>query len=204
MALSNYAELQTAIADWLNRSDMTAVIPDFITLAEAFIRREVFTMGEEISAPIDTVIDQGYVDLPNDFNALIGVNYNIMGKDVSLSQVDQHTIRRDYGGVSGYPVVYSVADDKLLLAPTPSGVYSLNVNYYQFLDLATNSTNNILTKFPDLYLRMSLLEAARYLSDRESVAYWDQLAQLSLQSVREYAENNRMGGNSIIRNSYVY
>lgn len=161
-------------------------------------------MGEEVSAPIDTVIDQGYVDLPNDFNALIGVNYNIMGKDVSLSQVDQHTIKRDYGGVSGYPVVYSVADDKLLLAPTPSGVYSLNVNYYQFLDLATNSTNNILTKFPDLYLRLSLLEAARYLSDRESVAYWDQLAQLSLQSVREYAENNRMGGNSIIRNSYVY
>ena len=33
MAISNYGELKTAVADWLNRDDMTAVIPTFIDLA---------------------------------------------------------------------------------------------------------------------------------------------------------------------------
>ena len=35
MALTTYTELKAAIADWLNRSDLTSQIPDFITLAEA-------------------------------------------------------------------------------------------------------------------------------------------------------------------------
>ena len=36
MALSNYTELKTAIANWLNRSDLTSEISDdFIKLTEA-------------------------------------------------------------------------------------------------------------------------------------------------------------------------
>jgi len=35
MALTTYTELKASIADWLNRSDLTAAIPDFISLAEA-------------------------------------------------------------------------------------------------------------------------------------------------------------------------
>ena len=39
MALSTYAELKTSVADWLNRSDLTAAIADFVTLAESQIER---------------------------------------------------------------------------------------------------------------------------------------------------------------------
>jgi len=35
MALTTYTELKSSLADWLNRSDLTSVIPDFISLAEA-------------------------------------------------------------------------------------------------------------------------------------------------------------------------
>ena len=35
MALDNYTNLIASIADWVNRSDLTAVIPDFVTLAES-------------------------------------------------------------------------------------------------------------------------------------------------------------------------
>ena len=36
MALDGtYAGLKASVADWLNRADLTAVVPDFITLAEA-------------------------------------------------------------------------------------------------------------------------------------------------------------------------
>jgi hypothetical protein len=43
MALTTYTELKTSIADWLNRSDLTATIPDFISLAEAQIERTLRT-----------------------------------------------------------------------------------------------------------------------------------------------------------------
>ncbi len=40
MAISNYSELKAAIADWLNRSDLTDSIPDFIALAETRHKRD--------------------------------------------------------------------------------------------------------------------------------------------------------------------
>ena len=33
MAISTYAELKTAIASWLDREDLTDIIPDFIALS---------------------------------------------------------------------------------------------------------------------------------------------------------------------------
>ena len=41
MALTTYAELKASIADWLNRDDLTAAIPDFISLAEAEFQRDI-------------------------------------------------------------------------------------------------------------------------------------------------------------------
>ena len=43
MALSTYTELKASVADWLNRTDLTSVIPDFIALAEAQIERTLRT-----------------------------------------------------------------------------------------------------------------------------------------------------------------
>lgn len=39
--ISDYASLQTAIADWLARADLTDQIPTFITLAEARLNRDL-------------------------------------------------------------------------------------------------------------------------------------------------------------------
>lgn len=39
MSISTYAELKTSIADFLNRDDLTAVIPTFIDLTEAKLKR---------------------------------------------------------------------------------------------------------------------------------------------------------------------
>ena len=40
MAITTYAELKTAIANFLARSDLTDRIPEFIALAEARMSRE--------------------------------------------------------------------------------------------------------------------------------------------------------------------
>ena len=56
MALTSYSELKSSLADWLNRDDLTSVIPDFISLAEAQIERRLPTqkMVKRADATIDT------------------------------------------------------------------------------------------------------------------------------------------------------
>ena len=41
MTITNYTNLKAAIADWLLRDDLTAVIPSFIALAETQMQREI-------------------------------------------------------------------------------------------------------------------------------------------------------------------
>jgi hypothetical protein len=41
MALDTYSNLKTSIANYLNRSDLTSYLGDFITLTEARLNREL-------------------------------------------------------------------------------------------------------------------------------------------------------------------
>ena len=41
MAITTYSELKSSVADWLNRDDLTSVIPDFIALSEAQYNRSI-------------------------------------------------------------------------------------------------------------------------------------------------------------------
>ena len=60
MTITNFGTLKTAIADTLNRDDMTSVIPQFVSLAQARFNRELRTWKQEtrstalasLSAPV--------------------------------------------------------------------------------------------------------------------------------------------------------
>src|ERR1041385_5455227 len=80
MSLDTYTNLQSSIAGWLNRMDLTDRIPDFITLAEAQMTR--FFVGEmhqgnpfprRIVQRTDATINSGdeYVEVPTDFHGPI-------------------------------------------------------------------------------------------------------------------------------------
>jgi len=56
MALANYTELKATIADFLDRTDLTTVIPAFIELAEAQMNRDIrhWRMEERATSNINT------------------------------------------------------------------------------------------------------------------------------------------------------
>ena len=69
MAITTYTELKTAIADWLNRADLTDQIPDFISLAESTLND---VMRSSFMSSSDTVaITSGRATLPTDALELI-------------------------------------------------------------------------------------------------------------------------------------
>src|SRR6056300_1672468 len=67
MAITNYTNLQTTIADFLNRDDLTAVIPTFIQMAEAQMNRDIrhYKMEARTSGQ-QSALDQ-YMQVPADW-----------------------------------------------------------------------------------------------------------------------------------------
>ena len=65
MALTTYSELKTAIANWLDRSDLDDRIPEFIQLAEARHRRDFKIRRMETRVTANTIADTEYYSLPD-------------------------------------------------------------------------------------------------------------------------------------------
>ena len=74
MAITNYGTLKTEIADTLNRSDLTSVVPSFITYASNKLNRDLRTrqMVQRATASIDSE----YSALPGDFLQLRDIRLN--------------------------------------------------------------------------------------------------------------------------------
>jgi hypothetical protein len=70
MAIGTYAELKTAIANFLARDDLTARIPEFISLAEARMSRELGTRSQTKRANATLSAGDAFVSLPTDMRAL--------------------------------------------------------------------------------------------------------------------------------------
>ena len=58
MAITTYSELKTAVANSLARTDLTTQIPDFISLAEARLSRELETRSQEKRAQATLTAEQ--------------------------------------------------------------------------------------------------------------------------------------------------
>ena len=67
MAFTNYNDLKTAVANYLGRSDLTTAIPDFISMAELRLQRELRTRQMLKSSTTSTTGGDARVALPLDF-----------------------------------------------------------------------------------------------------------------------------------------
>ena len=70
MAITTYAELKTAVANFLARSDLTDRIPEFISMAEARMGRELETRSQEKRATATLTGGDAFVSLPTDLRSV--------------------------------------------------------------------------------------------------------------------------------------
>lgn len=187
MSISTYAELQTAISNWLNNSQADASIPTFISLAEGVIKRELRTMDQEKRAYAQTVAGESVLPLPTDFNGMRNVIVRGNPK-TSLTQVTLDKLYKSYASTyTGSPLMFAVADDALHFGPTPDAAYEVEMAYFAFDDLSdANTTNSVLSRHPDLYLMWSMVFASQYMRESElEVKYSSQATQLLEQAVND-------------------
>jgi len=196
MALANYTDLKASVADFLNRSDLTSVIPDFVTMAEADFNRtlQVRDMVKRSRAPISSQ----YVKLPPDFMGM--KNIDLLTDPMTpltyknLSELDAARSRN----ATGKPLYYSIVQDNIEFAPVPDGEYTIEVVYYGKIPAlsTTNLTNWLLTAHPDAYLYGSLMHSAPYLQSDERIGVWAGKYQQIIEQIMDSDEKIQFSGST--------
>ncbi len=193
MAITTYSELKTSIANWLNRDDLTAVIPDFISLAEARIARDLRHWKQE--KRVTTDIDERYENLPNDLIEIRQVQHTAGGVISSISSIEMENRRAgsDAGGKSKY---MRLTADQIEFYPTPDTTYNISMLYYGRIPALTDlePDNWLLRDAPDVYLYGALVQSAPYLVDDARTQLWAGLYQSSVDALNVENEKARVAG----------
>ena len=198
MALSTFSDLKTAVANYLNRDDLTNVIPDFITLTENRINRELRARANVSRVNTTTTSGTDIYDVPADLIELRSVSKVGTNSTTALSYMTPESGTREYGGVaSGTPRSYSSVGKVIKLFPTPDSTYTIELIYYNKLNNLSDSvtSNNILEEFPSLYLYGACLEGAIFLNDSGEIERFDSIFTRTLAEIQASEEKSRYGGN---------
>lgn len=160
MAITNYSELQTSVTNWLSRTNDTnlqALYPDFITLAEAKFNRALRTRNQEASSTITPA--NGVCALPTDFLSIRRLYINTDDK-LELEYLPPEQFYVKYPAGESGSKYYTIEGSNILLADK-TATTDLIVLYHQKIPALTvsNTTNWLLTSHPDLYLYATLAEA---------------------------------------------
>ena len=206
MAISNYTELQTAVANWLDRDDLTARIPEFISLTEAMFNRILRIRAMETEADQANVAGTRSYSLPTDYRQMRTVHLTT-NPITAMSYITPEIMDRIWAGSSqGKPVSYTIKGNNIYVGPSPDAVYTIRFLYYKKVPALSSlaPTNSILTDAPDVYLYGCLLEAEPFLQNDARVQLWATAFQQAITDIQEQDEKDRHSGELRVLNTSGY
>lgn len=199
---TNYTNLQTEIANFLNRDDLTAIIPTFIQLAEAQFNRVIRHYRMEARVSGQQSAGDEYMQIPADW--LETIRLHLTGNGTSAVTMASRAAIADIrakneNGSTAAPYLYTHADSQFELYPTPSEDTDFELLYYQKIPAlsVSNTTNWLLEDAPDAYLYGSLMHSAPYLAEDARVAVWEKLYGDAIISLNLAAEKSRYSGSGM-------
>ena len=213
MAINTYATLQTAVANWLDRSDLTDRIPEFIALSEARMNRTLrlsmmlnvdeTTLGGAatlVAGTRDYALPSGYLQM---------VDFHLRTSPITtLSYLTPENMNRMWAGSQGgKPLAYTIFADnstgtpikKVRLGPSPASAYDYSIMFYKKIDALSvaNTTEQMLTDNPDIYLYGALLESEPCLMNDQRVQLWATAFQESVRALQEQDNKDRHSGSAM-------
>jgi len=201
MAISTFTNLKTAVADFLNRDDLTSAIENFIALSESQINRDIRHWKMETrSSGVQDAGDE-YSQVPA--NWMETIRFHVTDNGTSplnlISRAAMSDKRASKEDATGTPTHYTHADGQFQLYPTPSATTNTELLYYAKTTAlsASNSSNWLLLEAPDVYLYGTLLHSAPYLGEDERIAIWAQMYSAAVQQLNNASENARYSGSGL-------
>lgn len=183
--LTTYSGLQAAVADYLGRDDLAERIPIFIRLAEQRMNRELRLRCMEQRADLAVTGGTNSVSLPwqrtdGDWDVFMEARDLVwrdgngtLVRNLRYMPVDDYAIG---GEAEGVPTQYTIVGHDLYLMPAPVSNGTLTLTYYgEIPPLSDTQTyNDVLLEFPDLYLYAALVESGPFTRSSAPLELWTQ------------------------------
>ncbi|HQT55797.1 MAG TPA: hypothetical protein PKX06_20305 [Phenylobacterium sp.] len=166
MALSTYAELKAAVADWLDRTDLAARTADFIALAEVTINSKLLMRLEETDQALAGVVGSRFIALPSAYREARALwrNTDTGRQEVRFLPADQIDALTE----TGQPYFWTVNGPNIAFDRPSDQAYTFTLRMLGGWSLSDAApTNAALTAYPNIYLFGALVEAAPFLRDAE-------------------------------------
>ena len=199
MAINTYSTLQTAVANWLDRSDLTDRVPEFIALAEATFNRVLRLRAMETTVADATPSGSKEDALPTGYLQMREIHLTT-SPVVSLAYITPEIMYRiRAGSTSGKPNSYTIVGDNILFGPTPDGVYDYSMTYYKSFDALADQTqtNWLILNAPDLYLYGTLLQAEPFLMNDQRVPLWERGVRQVINDLQNQDDKDRHSGSEM-------
>lgn len=166
MALTTYAQLKAAVADWLDRRDLSDRIPDFIALAETRLNRLLRLRAMQVEVSLPAAAGEDRLLLPSDCLEPLALWHLVEGGRVALAF--QSAGQRGSSDLSGRLRTWTVQGDGIRLDRPCETATRFGLDMVRAVRLSEAvATNPVLAACPDLYLFGTLMEAAPFLRDVE-------------------------------------
>lgn len=187
MSIATYSDLKTALASWLHRTDLTSVIPDFITLAEARLSSDLVSRSMEVTSSLVCSSSSRFVSLPTD---MVEMKRLLMTDSdpatvLEYKSPDQLTQDNPYLLTTGRPLCFTITGSQIELSPPPDSAYPLELLYLQRIPALSdlNPTNWLLTLDPNAYLFGALMASVGYTQDEARLPMWERKYQQAVDAI---------------------
>ena len=167
----DYSGLKQAIVSKTARPHLLAETSNFISLAESQLRR-LIDNNEIISKDLSFTSGNSIASLPDDYKKMFSDPYYIDGSNKKRLDMTSHDemLRKYPTTETGKPCFFNVQGLKIKIAPTPDTNYTIKLDYYSKIPSLSdqNTTNFLLTNYPDIYYFASLAKAYLYTDDTKN------------------------------------
>ena len=193
MSITTYSELQSAVASWLHRSDLTPYISDFITLGETRIFRELRV--KDMEATLSATVSAGVIATPTSY---IDLKYAYVNQN-PVTKLERKTADWIYTNYptrqsENTPVFIAREAGNFIFGPYPDSNYLITGVYYKNIGPVSSSAHAVFTNNPDLYLWASLAESAPFLKNDNRVTLWEAKYQGALQAAQSASDREMTSG----------
>lgn len=173
-AARDYDWLKASVASWMHRTDLGAIIPDFVMLAEKRINGDLEARLQDATTTINTIASQVTVEIPSDVSEIKSINVPLHGP---LDYLTPDQFNSQFSRArSGVPRFFTVIGSLIHLGPTPDAVYALQCAYRAFvppLSDAAGGINWLIRDYPNVYLAAAMCEAFGYTKKFTELPAWE-------------------------------
>ena len=172
MSITTYTELQTAVANWLGRDDLTSRIPEFITGGETRLYDDVKIL--ELATVTTASLSSGDTDytLSSTFNELASppMLTDASGNKYLLDPKPPAIVQYNYGEtITARPTEYAIIGSKMYFNNTVDATYTLTLTIFDRPFLSSSvATNWLIDNYPMALLYAALLEADAYIENNNT------------------------------------